>query len=336
MEKEKLLGPQKAAVLLMAMGEEIASDIISKLDEKEVQILGNHMISLENIDSEIMDTVSKEFYENIKSGARGLAVSGKDFMKNALLKEMDPLKVADILKTMSPSLEEKGGGLETLKTLEPKTIVNFLKSEHPQTTAIILAHLDPSQGAEVIKLLPDKSRGEVVFRLATVEHVVPGVIKELNEALRIEFSAMGAMEGSKIGGITAAVEMLNQLDHNTESSIINDLEESHPDLAENIRNLMFVFSDLVKLDNPSLKQVLKEIPHQEFLLALKTATEPLLKKIYANMSKNAATTLKENLKVMPPQRLSSVEKAQQNILRVVKRLEEEGKITIGGIREKLV
>lgn len=333
---EKLSGPEKAAVLLMALGEDVAAEIMTKLDEKEIQTLGNHMTYLGNIDSDTMDLVSKEFYENLISGKGGITVAGKDFIKNALLKGMDPLKVADILENISAPGEETGGGLETLMLLDPKTIVNFLKSEHPQTAAIILAHLDPTQGAEVLKFMPEKIRGEIVFRLATLDRIVPGVIKDLDEALQIEFSATGAVEGSKIGGVTSVAEMLNQLDHATESTILSDIEENHPDLAENIRNLMFVFQDLIKLDNRAMQQILKEVSQQELLLALKTSSDQLKEKIFNNMSKRAATMLEEDLEALPPQRLSEVEKAQQGIIKIVKKLEEEGKITIGGGGEELV
>lgn len=332
----KLTGPEKAAVLLMALGEDTAAEIISQMDEKEIQTLGHHMTYLGNVDSETMDKVSKEFYDNLISGKQGLTVAGKDFIKNALLKGMDPLKVAEILENVTAPGEETGGGLETLRLLDPKTIVVFLKNEHPQTAAIILAHLDPTHAANVLKIMPDKIRGEVVYRLATLERVVPGVVKDLDEALQVEFSNTGAVEGSKIGGVHTVAEMLNQLDHATESSILTDIEENHPDLAEGIRNLMFVFQDLIKLDDRALQQILKEISQQELLLALKTASEQLKEKIFKNMSKRAATMLEEDLEALPPQRLSDVEKAQQNIIKIVKKLEEEGKISIGGGGEELV
>lgn len=333
---DKLNGPEKAAILLMSLGEDNAAEIIAKLDEKEIQTIGNYMSFLGNVDSEAMDSVTKEFYENIASGQTGITVAGKDFIKNALLKGMDPLKVAEILDNISTPGEETGGGLETLRMLDPKTIVNFLKNEHPQTAAIILAHLDPPQASEVIKIMPERIRGEIVFRLATLERVVPGVVKDLDEALQAEFSATGAMEGSKIGGISTVAEILNQLDNATESSIISDIEETNPDLAENIRNLMFVFADLIKLDDRSLQQVLKEVSQQDLLLGLKTSSEALKEKIFKNMSSRAATMMKEDLEALGPQRLTDVEKAQQNILKTVKKLEDEGKIVIGGGGEELV
>lgn len=331
-----LTGPEKAAVLLMVLGEDTAGDIISKLDEKEIQSIGNYMSYLGNVDSETMDKVSQEFYENLSAGTAGVTIAGKDFIKNALLKGLDPLKVAEIMDNISLPGEETGGGLETLMMLDPKTIVNFLRNEHPQTAAIILAHLEAGRAAEVIKIMPDKIRAEIVLRLATLERIVPGVIKDLDEALQAEFSATGAVEGSKIGGINTVAEILNQLDHATESSILAEVEENTPDLAENIRNLMFVFADLIKLDDRGFQLILKEIPQQELLMALKTASEALKEKIFKNMSQRAATMLKEDLEALPPQRLSDVEKAQQGIITIVKKLEEEGKIVLGGGGEELV
>lgn len=331
-----LTGPEKAAVLLMVLGEDSAGEIIGKLDEKEIQTIGNYMSYLGSVDSDTMDKVSQEFYENLSSGEAGVTIAGKDFIKNALLKGLDPLKVAEIMDNISLPGEETGGGLETLMMLDPKTIVNFLRNEHPQTAAIILAHLEATRAAEVVKIMPDKIRAEIVLRLATLERVVPGVIKDLDEALQSEFSATGAVEGSKIGGINTVAEILNQLDHATESSILAEIEENTPDLAENIRNLMFVFADLIKLDDRGFQLVLKEVPQQELIMALKTASEPLKEKIFKNMSTRAATMLKEDLEALPPQRLSDVEKAQQNIIVIVKRLEEEGKIVIGGGGEELV
>lgn len=332
----KLTGPEKAAVLLISLGEDIAAAIIAKLDEKEIQSLGNYMTYLGNVDSDTMDHVSQEFYEDLMTGKAGLTVAGKDFIKNALMKGMDPLRVAEIMDNIAAPGEELGGGLDTLRLLDPKTIVNFLKKEHPQTAAIILAHLDPLQASEVVKLLPEKVRSEVVLRLSSIERIAPGVVKDLDEALQAEFSATGAVEGSKIGGVSAVAEILNTLDHATESSILTEIEEINPDLAENIRNLMFVFADLIKLDDRAFQQVLKEVPQQELIMALKTASDQLRDKILSNMSHRASQMLREDLEALPPQRLSDVEKAQQNIISIVKRLEDEGKIAIGGGGEELV
>ncbi len=332
----RLTGPERAAILMMAIGEDSAANVLSKLDDKEIQTLGNYMTYLGNVDSDAMDGVSKEFYESLMAGGAGMAVAGKDFIKATLLRAMDPLKVAEIMDNIAMPGEESGGGLETIRLLDPKTIVNFLKNEHPQTAAIILAHLDAGQAGEVLKEMPEKTRTEVVYRMATLERIVPGVIKDLDEALQQEFSATGAGEGSKIGGVQPVAEMLNQIDHATESKILADIEESDPELADGIRQLMFVFADLIKVDDRGMQSILKDVDSEDLLLSLKTAAEPLKEKIFKNMSERAAMMLKEDLESMGPAKLSDVEKAQQKILKVAKKLEDEGKIVIGGGGEELV
>jgi flagellar motor switch protein FliG len=332
----KHTGPEKAAILLMALGEEAASAVLNKLDDKEIQTLGNYMTYLGNVPSEDLDQISKEFYEQLQAGGIGMAVAGKDFIKNTLLRAMDPLKVAEIMDNIAMPGEETGGGLETIRLLDPKTIVNFLKNEHPQTAAIILAHLDPGQSGEVLKEMPEKIRTEVVYRMATLERIIPGVIKDLDEALQQEFSATGAGEGSKIGGVQAVAEMLNQIDHATESKILGDIEESDPELADSIRQLMFVFADLGKVDDRGIQAILKEVESEDLLLSLKTCAEPLKEKILKNMSERASMMIKEDLESMGPVRLSDVEKSQQKILKIAKKLEDEGKIVIGGGGEELV
>lgn len=332
----KHTGPEKAAILMMAIGEDAASNVLGKLEDKEIQTLGNYMTYLGNVPSESMDSVAKEFYESLMAGTAGMAVAGKDFIKNTLLRAMDPLKVAEIMDNIAMPGEETGGGLETIRLLDPKTIVNFLKNEHPQTAAIILAHLDPGQAGEVLKEMPEKIRTEVVYRMATLERIIPGVIKDLDEALQQEFSATGAGEGSKIGGVQSVAEMLNQIDHATESKILGDIEESDPELADSIRQLMFVFADLIKVDDRGMQAILKEVESEDLLLSMKTSAEALKEKIFKNMSERAAMMIKEDLDSMGPVRLSDVEKSQQKILKIAKKLEDEGKIVIGGGGEELV
>ncbi len=332
----KHTGPEKAAILMMALGEDAASSILGKLEDKEIQTIGNYMTYLGNVGSEDMDSVSKDFYEQLTSGGAGMAVAGKDFIKSTLLRAMDPLKVAEIMDNIAMPGEETGGGLETIRLLDPKTILNFLKNEHPQTAAIILAHLDPGQAGEVLKEMPDKIRTEVVYRMATLERIIPGVIKDLDEALQQEFSATGAGEGSKIGGVQSVAEMLNQIDHATESKILSDIEESDPELADSVRQLMFVFADLIKVDDRGMQAILKDVESEDLLLSLKTCSEPLKEKIFKNMSERASMMIKEDLDSMGPVRLSDVEKSQQKILKIAKKLEDEGKIVIGGGGEELV
>ncbi len=325
---------------MLALGHEVAGLVLAKLSDAEMTTVGNYMTMLGNVASNQMDNVCQEFINHMQTGEGGVIVGGSDYVKK-MLEEVygDKDKVQLFMQRLgSPDAEsgEYGGGLDTIRMLEPTTIANFLKNEHPQTTAIILAHLNPPTAAEVLKLLPEHIRGNIALRLATLERISPLVIKELDEALAAEFRTTGAAEGSKIGGVESAALVLNSLDRATESAILAELEGNNPDLAEEIRQLMFVFEDVISISDRDLQSVLKEVDQARLVLALKTASEALKEKIFRNVSERAALMMKEDLEAMGPVRLSDVEEAQQEVIKVVKTLEEQGKITLAGGGEELV
>lgn len=326
-------GPEKAAIFMMALGEDGASKIFSHMDEREIQMLGNYMSSLTDIDIQSMESVRREFYDAVQSGTGGLGIAGMEFLKTTLMKALDPVKAAEILNNISAPTDELEGGLETVRMLDPKTIANFLVNEHPQTAAIIMAHLEPPTASSVLKELPEDVRTEIVYRLSTLERVSPLVIRELDEALQVELRASSAVSGSKMGGVVNAAQIMGTLDRATESSILTELDEIDPDLSNEIRNLRFTFEDVLKIDDAGLQMVLKEVNNEDLLLGLKTASDSLKEKIFNNMSERASMMLKEDLEALGPTKISDVEKAQQKVVNVCKRLEEEGKIAIGGSGE---
>jgi len=220
--------------------------------------------------------------------------------------------------------------------LEPKIIASFLANEHPQTAAIVLAHLEPPVASQVIRELPEQSRMQIIHRLATLERVAPQVIRELDEALQAEFRSSGAVSGSKLGGVEAAAHIMGTLDRATETAILTSMDEVDPDLANEIRNLRFTFEDILKIDDNGVQLVLKEINQEDLLIALKTASDALKDKLFGNMSERAALMLKEDLESLGPTKISEVEKAQQKVIATCKKLEEDGKIVIGGGGETLV
>lgn len=335
--EKKLSGPEKAALMLIAVGDDLAAKVLSQLEEGEIHRISTYMSSMGSVPNEVVDNVVEEFVQMVESGKGGYITGGKDYLRKLLESALDPKKVAEIMERISAGEEEDvGGGLEAVRHLDAKTIASFLRNEHPQTCAIILAHLDPAHAAAVIKELPERFQPEVAYRIATLERIPPGVIKELDEALAHEFRSTGAMEGSQIGGVESVAEIINNMDRATETNVLSEIESINPELAENIRQLMFVFEDLVKIDNRGLQTILKEVDSNELLMALKTASDKLKDKIFANMSERAALMMKEDLDAMGPQKLSDVEKAQQGVLRIVKRLEEEGKIVLAGGGEELV
>lgn len=329
----QLTGAEKAAIMLIAVGDQLAGKILEELDDSEIAKLSGYMTALGNVPSNTVDEVAEEFVEVMESGEGGIVAGGRDFLRKMLESTMDADKASELLDSLSWGAEEEdttGGGLEAVRNLDPTTIASFLKNEHPQTCAIIMAHLDPQRAALVIKELPERFQGEVTFRLATLERIPPGVIKELDAALAQEFRATGAMEGSQIGGIEAVAEIVNNLDRTTETAILSEVESINPELAESIRNLMFVFEDLNGIDTRGMQAVLKEINSDDLILAIKTASEPLKEKIFASMSERAALMMKEDLEAMGPVKVSDVETAQASIIRIVKRMEEEGKVAIAG------
>ena len=331
-----LSGPERAAVLLINLGEEIAAKVLANLDDREIQNIGNYMSALGDVDMSVMDGINKEFYEMVESGTGGLGIAGMDFLKTALMQALDPAKATEILNNITTPGEEMGGGLETVRLLDPKIISSFIVNEHPQTAAIILAHLDPPVASLTIRELPEEHRMEIIHRLATLERVAPSVIRELDEALQSEFRTSGAVSGNKLGGVEVAAEVMGSLDRTTETSILMAMDEVDPDLANEIRNLRFTFEDILKIDDNGIQMIMKEINQEDLLIGLKTATDELKEKLFTNMSERAALMLKEDLESLGPTKISEVEQAQQKVIAVCKKLEEDGKLVIGGGADQLV
>jgi flagellar motor switch protein FliG len=332
----QLSGPERAAVLLINLGEDIAAKVLVNLDDREIQNIGNYMSALGDVDMSVMDGINKDFYDMVESGTGGLGIAGMDFLKTALMQALDPAKATEILNNITTPGEEMGGGLETVRLLDPKIIASFIINEHPQTAAIILAHLDPPVASLTIRELPEENRMEIIHRLATLERVAPSVIRELDEALQAEFITSGAVSGNKLGGVEIAAEVMGSLDRTTETTILTAMDEVDPDLANEIRNLRFTFEDILKIDDNDIQMIMKEINQEDLLIGLKTATDTLKEKLFTNMSERAALMMKEDLESLGPTKISEVEKAQQKVIAVCKKLEEDGKLVIGGGADTLV
>ncbi len=335
-EEKKYTGPERAAIFLMSLGEEGAAKIMAEMEDREIQSIGNYMSAIGEVEMTTVDEVSREFYKNMAVGGGGLGISGLDFLKTTLMRALDPDKATEILNNITTPGEDLGGGLDTVRMLEPKVIALFLANEHPQTAAIVLAHLETSVAGATLREMPEESRMEVVFRLATLERVSPQVLRELDQALQSEFRSSGAVSGSKMGGVEAASQIMGTIDRATESSILTAMDEVDPDLANEIRNLRFTYEDILKIDDHGVQMMLKEITQEDLLISLKTGSEELKEKIFSNMSERASTMLKEDLEAMGLTKITDVERAQQKIVSVVKRLEEEGRIVVGGGGEELV
>jgi flagellar motor switch protein FliG len=320
-------GAKKAALFLMVMGEELTSNVFKHLDEMEIKTIGEQMTQIKKVDPKAISSLLDEFVQTLR-GERVVGTSGETFFEKTVSKAFNPKKANNLMEDLV--IGKKSSNFRKLKTLRPEVLVNFITNEHPQTIALILSSLSFQAAAETLKLLPENIQGEVVVRIAKMDGVPDDILSEIQNVLEEQVSNLGKTGAQKLGGIQVAAEILNQVDQKTERSILEKIEENQEDLADEIRQSMFVFEDLINLDDRSIRALLKEVSNDELLVALKTASENLAKKIFGNLSQRAAEMLREDMEVMGPVKVKDVEQAQQNIIKTARRLEEEGKIVLGG------
>lgn len=318
-------GPEKAALLILTLDEELASEVLKNLGPTEIQKITRAIANLREVTQEMIEEVAREFEERATST---ITLGGDEYIKKILTRALGPEKADAILERILEG--EEGGGLEQLKWMDPKVVADMVKNEHPQTIAVVLAHLEPEQAGEILTNLPERTRQEVILRLATMDSIPAEAVRELEEAITEQLKGVVSSRSRSIGGIKTAAEVLNYLDTASEKAIMEAIEKVDSELASKIQDEMFTFSDLVKIDDRGIQTILKEIPNEQLVLALKTADDELKEKIFRNMSERAREMLKEEMETKGPVRLSEVEKAQKEILSVVRRLEAEGKIVIGG------
>ncbi len=327
----ELSGEVKAAILLKIIGEDAAAAVMRHLEPKEIKKIGLQLAELSNISRDEEAEVMQEFQRAASTGAIGF--EGKQYITTILSKALGQEKAAHIMQSLA---SQSYPGLESLKWLDGRTVAGLLKVEHPQTIAVILAHLDPEQASQVLAALPEPLRADAALRLATMEEVQPEMLQHVSEALQESLKGSKGPRALAIGGAEMMAEILTRLDKTTEGSIMAKLAERDPALAENIRALMFVFDDLVEVDDRGIQELLKEAGKEDLALALRGASPEVRDKILRNMSSRAAEMLKDDMESRGPVRLSEVERAQQTILKLCRKLEEEGRIVLGGGAEVLV
>ncbi|RTZ84756.1 MAG: flagellar motor switch protein FliG [SAR324 cluster bacterium] len=325
----KMTGPKKAAILLLALGEDGAADVMKNLEEAEIQQVGYYMSRFTDVSPEELDIVLEEFYRNSVMADEGVNISSSpDFVKNALTKALGADRAKELSENLGAGEEE--AGLEALRYAEPIMIANYIRTEHPQTIALILSYLkNAEQSSAVLRDLPESLQADILYRMAVIESIPPGVISEMNEVLTEEMKTAGSMATS-VGGVEPVAEILNSVDKATETRILSSIEETNPDLAEQIRELMFTFEDMALIDAKQMQLVMKDVDQADMVLALKTASDAVKELIFSSMSSRAAEMVREDLENLGPAKLSDVEAAQQKIIKVVKKLEEAGTITIAG------
>ena len=320
-------GLNDAAILLMSLGEEEAAEVFKHLSPKEVQKLGETIARMRTVSREKVDEVLNRFTSD--AAAQSLLVSDtsnyvRAVLKRALGDDKAALLIDRILQGGDVS------GIESLKWMDPLSVAELLRNEHPQIVAAILVHLDPDHASGILGQFTERQRGEVMLRIATLEGIQPTALKDLNEVLFKVLAGGDKVRKTSLGGVKTAAEMLNQMGGNADVAVLDTIRNYDADLAQKIMDKMFVFDDLVKLDDRSLQLVLREVPSETLIVSLKGGSMEVRDKILANMSMRASAALKEDLESRGPMRLAEVEAQQKEILKVVRRLAEENQITIGG------
>ncbi|MBK6766420.1 MAG: flagellar motor switch protein FliG [bacterium] len=329
----KLSSIQKAAVLMISIGPEASAELYKRMQQDEIEEITKEMLRLRNVESAMANRVIEEFY-HMMTAQDFVAVGGLQYAEEVLNLSLGPEKAVEIIRRIERMIRVKG--FNVLKNVDPNQLLAFMQKEHPQTIAFVLSQLQPQQSAQILADLTPELQAEVMMRYANMERVAPETISAVETVLesRVDFS----QSSSKLGGVKAAAEILNMIGTSAERSILSKINERSPELATEMKNLMFVFEDIVQLDDRSIQKVLKEVDNKDLALALKHVSTEVKDRVLANMSERAAETIKEEIEYMGPVRLKEVEVAQQQIVDAIRRLEEQGQVVVvsGGKGEVMV
>lgn len=327
MNYEEMTPQQKAAVALVAFGPEVSALVLKGLNEQDLERITIEIANLREVPLEIENRVMEECHQ-IFMARQYISQGGVDFASEILEKAVGGRKAREIIHRLESAFRSSGFSL--LKDIDPKQLAGFFQNEHPQTTALILTQLNPQQAASVLSELPPELQAEISLRIATMEKISPEILKEIEGTLERHFGDASGRDLSVSGGAKTIAEILNLIDTSAEKNILQSLEADDPDLAAEVKNMMFVFDDVVLLDDRSIQRLLKEVETKDLSLALKAAGEEVKNKIFGNVSERVSVMIKEEMEFMGPTRLSDVEAAQGRIVEAVRRLEEEGQIIISG------
>lgn len=323
---ETLTGLNRVAVLLICLGEDATAKIFEELSDDEIRLVTRTMATIDHVPIDIKEKVFDNYRESQQRFA-GLFVKGEDFAKNAIEATAGEKRSKFLLDQFLSGTETKS--LETIALMAPRMVAGLLEQEHPQTVALVLSTQHIEHAAEILTHLPEQIRADVTYRISKIEKVSPLVISRIEDALQREIGLVTGKAQKKVGGIDAVVGILNHMKNNLETDILEDMEQTDPEMAEEIRKKMFTFENLVSLDGRSLQMILREVNNDSLTLALKIASEQMKNKIFANMSNRAADMVRDDLEAMGPVRLSEVELMQQSIVKIALKLEEEGKLVLG-------
>ncbi|MBQ4498233.1 MAG: flagellar motor switch protein FliG [Spirochaetaceae bacterium] len=322
---KSLTGKQKAAIFLVSLGSEISAEIFKHLREDEIETLTFEIARLESVEADFKDAVLEEFQE-LMQAQNFITSGGIDYARELLEKSLGSQKAIDIINRLTSSLQVRP--FDFIRRTDPAHLLNFIQQEHPQTVALILAYLEPNKASYILQNIPEELQSDVARRIATMDRTSPDVLREVERVLEKKLSSLSSEDYTAAGGVESIVEILNLVDRSSEKTIIESLEEEDPDLAEEIKKRMFVFEDIVMLDDRAIQKVMREVDTQELAKALKAVDTEVQDKIFRNMSKRAAAMLKEDMEFMGPVRLKDVEESQQKIVSTIRRLEDSGEIVI--------
>ena len=323
----KLEGVEKAAILLLSLSEEDAAQILKHLEPKQVQKLGAEMARIDDMTQAKITAVHKNFIDEIQNYST-IGFQSQNFVKRALTAALGEDKAANLIDQILMGSGAKG--LDSLKWMDSKQVASIIRNEHPQIQTIVLSYLEPEQSAEILSQFPEKVRLDLLMRVANLEEVQPAALQELNEIMEKQFAGQAGTQAAKMGGLKSAADIMNYLDTNIEGQLMDAIREQDEELSQQIQDLMFVFDNLVDVDDRGIQAILREVQQDSLLKAIKGADEELKNKITANMSKRAAEMLVDDLEALGPVRISEVETAQKEILSVARRLADAGEIMLGG------
>jgi len=326
-------GTERAAILLLTLGEQEAAQVLKHMGAKEVQRIGAAMAKLANVSREEVQGVVSAFSASVESQT-SVGVGAEDFLRKVLVDALGSEKAANIIDRISIGRSTKG--LEALKWMDGRAVAELIRLEHPQIIAIVLAYLEPDQAAEILACLPANIRSDIMMRIATLDGVQPSALSELDDIMEKTFAGKGATRTSALGGAKAAANIINNLEPSIEGVVMEQIVQTDEALGSRIQDLIFVFDNLLEIDDRSMQELLRQVPSDKLLLAMKGCEEAMKEKIFKNMSQRAAEMLKDDLESKGPVRISEVEAAQKEILQAARKLAEAGTINLGGKGEEYV
>ena len=324
---DSISGDERAAILLLSLNEEDAAGIIRHLEPKQVQRVGSAMARATDLSQEKVGAVHRAFLDDIQKYTN-IGMGSEDFMRNALVAALGEDKANNLVDQILLGTGSKG--LDSLKWMDPRQVASIIINEHPQIQTIVLSYLDSDQSAEILSQFPERVRLDLMMRIANLEEVQPSALAELNEIMEKQFAGQAGAQAAKIGGLKAAAEIMNYMDNNVEGVLMDQIRDQDEDMATQIQDLMFVFENLIEVDDQGVQRLLRDVPQDILQKALKGADDGLREKIFKNMSKRASDMMRDDIEAMPPVKVSDVEAAQKEILGIARKMADSGEIMLSG------